>query len=599
VAPSLRPLLQGELELRATLTLRDDGRFTDAGVLWYAGDVALTDHEVRDLARSHGGFLRSRSGTWFRADPTQVQAVVREIEGLGLDTGASTRLLRPEARSLLEKIPADANLALADSAQPLAERILRTPLDPPLALPEHLEPVLRPYQKHGFEFLSDRQRYRVGAVLADDMGLGKTLQVLSLLEAFYASGPRAHSGAERLRSLVICPASVVMVWVQQAALFCPGLRCRAYQGNPETRAEILGADDWDVLVLNYALARNDSEALLGAAYQFVVLDEAQQIKNPDSQIAQVSRSLRANQPLALTGTPLENRLLDLWSIMEFVNPGFLGSRQAFLDRYDNPAGYQRLAHRIRPAILRRTKELVAPELPPRTEEVVVVEMGSEQRRLYEAERQQARELLRTRGPVEVLAALTRLRQFCCHPDLVLKNGKVDQAAKVDELCDRLEELLAENHSVLVFSQFTEMLKRLEPVLEARGMPFLKITGSTPAPERARLVEAFNSSDQAQVFLLSLRAAGTGLTLTRADYVFIFDPWWNPAVERQAIDRTHRIGQDKPVFAYRLVAQGTVEERVLALQAEKARLSAEVLADTDSGGGFAQRLTREDLERLLE
>jgi hypothetical protein len=292
VAPSLRPLLQGELELRATLTLRDDGRFTDAGVLWYAGDVALTDHEVRDLARSHGGFLRSRSGTWFRADPTQVQAVVREIEGLGLDTGASTRLLRPEARSLLEKIPADANLALADSAQPLAERILRTPLDPPLALPEHLEPVLRPYQKHGFEFLSDRQRYRVGAVLADDMGLGKTLQVLSLLEAFYASGPRAHSGAERLRSLVICPASVVMVWVQQAALFCPGLRCRAYQGNPETRAEILGADDWDVLVLNYALARNDSEALLGAAYQFVVLDEAQQIKNPDSQIAQVSPARR-------------------------------------------------------------------------------------------------------------------------------------------------------------------------------------------------------------------------------------------------------------------------------------------------------------------
>jgi SNF2 family DNA or RNA helicase len=461
-------------------------------------------------------------------------------------------------------------------------------------LPATLDAVLRPYQKAGFEFLAERTAYGIGPILADDMGLGKTLQALALFAAMQEQRREA-----RPRILVVCPASVVDVWLDQARQFCPALDCRAYRGERAARHALLEGEGWSILVTTYALVRLDAERFFGVSFDLVVLDEAQRIKNPDARISQVIRRLRTDRALAMTGTPLENRLLDLWSIMEFLNPGFLGSREAFLAAYAAPGRGRDLAARLAPIILRRTKEAVAPELPPRTEELLTIDLLPEQRSLYEAELARARETLARRGPIEMLAALTRLRQICCHPALLGEAGAGGGpgSAKLETLLDMLAELVAEGHSALVFSQFTTMLGHIGDRLEAADIPRLTLTGETPAVRRAELVRDFNTGEQPRVFLLSLRAAGAGITLTRADYVFLYDPWWNPAVERQAIDRTHRIGQDKPVFAYRLISRGTVEEKVLALQAEKARLFQDVLAGS-ADRIAAARLTAEDFRRLL-
>jgi len=451
---------------------------------------------------------------------------------------------------------------------------------------------MRPYQQRGFEFLSDRTAYGVGSILADDMGLGKTLQVLALLLAH-----QKDSGPAPFRVLIVCPASVVSVWLEQAAQFCPTLDCRPYRGDPDARGELLHADDWRILIANYAIVRTDADRFGEIAFDLVVLDEAQQIKNPDSQISKVVKSLNTEKTLAVTGTPLENRLLDLWSIMEFLNPGFLGDKDTFIASYEGTGRRQELARRIAPLILRRTKEAVAPELPPRTEEVFRVDLSEEQRTLYNAELLRARAIMRERGPIHMLAALTRLRQICCHPELLLKEPTHIPSAKLDALLEMLTELLAEGHSALVFSQFTTMLDIMTEKLTSQQLPWLKITGSTAMEERAERVRTFNQSAESQVFLLSLRAAGTGITLTKADYVFIYDPWWNPAVERQAVDRTHRIGQEKPVFAYRLISANTVEEKVLALQQEKARIFSDVMADA-ADRTIAGKLTQDDIQQLL-
>jgi SNF2 family DNA or RNA helicase len=464
------------------------------------------------------------------------------------------------------------------------------PVIPPL--PAALATIMRPYQKRGFEFLANRTAYGIGPILADDMGLGKTLQVLALLQALQTEQPNRP-----LRVLVVCPASVVSVWLEQADQFCPDLDCRSYTGDRDARREMLAGNDWSVLVANYAIVRTDAEVITPVEFDMIVLDEAQQIKNPDSQISQVVKALNTERTLALTGTPLENRLLDLWSIMDFLNPGFLGDKDAFISTYEAPSRSTELARRIAPLMLRRTKEAVAPELPPRTEEVLRIDLADEQQALYNAELARARDSLQQRGAIEMLAALTRLRQICCHPQLLLKETTDLPSAKLDTLVEMLAELIDEGHSALVFSQFTSMLALIGDKLDDDGLPWLKITGSTPTGRRTELVRSFNDSDQSQVFLLSLRAAGTGITLTKADYVFIYDPWWNPAVEQQAIDRTHRIGQDKPVFAYRLISTRTVEEKVLDLQEHKARMFDDVMADT-TDRAVAAKLTQEDIRNLL-
>jgi superfamily II DNA or RNA helicase len=453
---------------------------------------------------------------------------------------------------------------------------------PEAPLPADLRAELRPYQRDGARWLAFLGSAGLGALLADDMGLGKTVQALAALTG---------------RTLVVAPTSLLGNWQDELARFRPGLAASVYHGAGRSLDAAAA-----VTLTTYAILRRDKDALAAVAWDTVVLDEAQAIKNPESQVAQAAFALRGERRITLTGTPVENRLEELWSQMHFLNPGLLGGRSDFDERYAVPiaagdAGVaEHLRLRIRPFVLRRRKAEVAPELPPRTELVLHAVLSPEERALYDAVAAATREevvaqLAAGAGVMAALEALLRLRQACCHPRL-LPGQTLDQSAKLELLVDRLDTCAAEGHKALVFSQWTSLLDLAEPRLAAAGLAFARLDGSTR--DRAAVVERFQSREGPPVFLISLRAGGTGLNLTAADHVFLLDPWWNPAVEEQAADRAHRIGQDKPVFVHRLVAAGTVEERILALQAKK-----RALADTAlSGAGAAASLGREDLLALL-
>lgn len=594
--PELEMLLGDGGAVVPTLDLEERGRFLQLTVGWQCEAAGVGNAELNDALSAGNSVFRTRGGAWLQIDPERVAELKREMARFGLPAeGGVTTMFRFEGKEAVRALLQDLGAAAQGASRNLAADLITEPLPREQALPDSLEKILRPYQKEGFSFLCNRVAHGVGTILADDMGLGKTVQVLALVEARVREA-RREPEIEPRRSLVVCPASVVSVWLEQVEQFCPGLTCTSYTGPVSRRRAALERDDWDLLVTNYALVRNDVGELSAQNFDLVILDEAQHIKNPESQIAQVVKLLKTQHALALSGTPLENRLLDLWSIMDFVNPGFLGDQAEFTERYELPQRRRELAKRIGPVILRRTKEKVAPELPPRTEEVLRIEFDPEQRKFYDTFLLRAREAVREQGPIEILAALTRLRQICCDPRLVPGAPPDAASAKLDTVVDLVTEIIDEGHSVLVFSQFTSML---DLIREALGdVPTLTITGKTPTDRRAELVREFNQSELSQAFLLSLRAAGTGLTLTKADYVVIYDPWWNPAVERQAIDRTHRIGQDKPVIAYRLVAAKTVEEKVLLLQQEKAELFAEVM-DEAQDARIAGKLTADDLASLLE
>ncbi len=590
----LQGLLGATWQPTPLLSLHEQEKFVDLQVSWMGDGAGMTHREMRDAIATGSSVVRSSSGNWLSLNPESLEKAWKELDP-GLDADGRQRLCRPEARRLVIDTEERYAARVSERSTGLAAQLRD---EPPPVMPELIsgfKDILRPYQVEGFDFLADRTAYGVGAILADDMGLGKTVQTLALLTAYLQDdrhGKRFQTGA-----LVVCPASVVSVWAGECRKFCPELICKVYAGAPGERRKLLAEQDWDLLVVNYALVRQDADSFLERDFGLIILDEAQQIKNPEAQITQVVKQLRSAQSLALTGTPLENRVLDLWSIMDFLNPGFLGDRMSFTNKYEAPAMRGELARRIAPLILRRTKDAVAPELPSRTEELITVELTPEQRKIYDREVVRARAIVREKGPIEILAALTRLRQICCHPALLKRpEYREVNAAKVDTLLEMLTELISEGHSALVFSQFTSLLALVQEALGAAGIRHRILTGRTPTAERQRLVAEFSADDEPEVFLLSLKAAGTGLTLTKADYVFLFDPWWNPAVERQAIDRTHRIGQDKPVIAYRLVAADTVEERVLAMQAEKAELFAGIIDGAE--GAAAGRLSAADLAMLI-
>lgn len=454
---------------------------------------------------------------------------------------------------------------------------------PRATLPADLRATLRAYQQQGVDWLSFLRDAGLGGVLADDMGLGKTLQALCIV---------------RGRTLVVAPASVLPNWEKEAARFRPGLRVHRYHGAARRLEPGPG-----LTLTTWGTLRADADALAAEDWDLVLLDEAQAIKNPESQVAQAAFRLRAAARFALTGTPIENRLDELWSQLHFALPGFLGGRSAFQERTARPvaagdsAALDRLRARVRPFLLRRMKSVVAPELPPRTDLTLHVTLSADERAVYDAVRAATRaEVLRQlgegRGVIAALEALLRLRQAACHSALVPGQSAL-RSSKIDLLVGQLEQAAAEGHKALVFSQWTSLLDRVEPALRAAGLDFARLDGSTR--DRGAVVSHFQSADGPPVFLLSLQAGGTGLNLTAADHVFLLDPWWNPAVEDQAADRAHRIGQDKPVFVHRLVAEETVEERILALQERKRALAEGVLG----GGGAVGGITREDLLALLE
>jgi len=472
---------------------------------------------------------------------------------------------------------------------------------PPLGA---LETVLRPYQKHGVAWLEFLRRNQFGGILADEMGLGKTLQTLAFLLSVKERAPEA----ERRPSLIVCPTSLVFNWVAEAAKFTPGLRVLALHG-PKRHEQFAALPACDLAVTSYALIRRDAEQHAGIEFDTVVLDEAQHIKNRQTQNAQAVKAVRSRHRLVLTGTPLENSVLDLWSIFDFLMPGYLGSAADFKERYEGPIAREqnaeaqaRLARRIRPFLLRRLKREVAKDLPEKIEQVSFCELSPDQQQVYqqllEASRQEISEAVGQQGLQKsrmiILTALLRLRQACCDLRLLkLPNAGESNSGKTELFNELLEEVIDGGHRVLVFSQFVEMLQLLKESLAARKIGFAYLDGSTS--DRAGAVREFQERADIPVFLISLKAGGVGLNLTGADTVIHFDPWWNPAVEAQATDRAHRIGQTRVVTSYKLITRGTVEEKILQLQNRKRELIQTTLSGEEQ---LAGGLTWEELQGLF-
>ena len=584
----VKGLLDSPAGLKLDISLMTQGNFLNVAARCVCGGETIDMSELVAAARGNRTLLKSSRGSWFQLNADDMAMAIQELNEYGLMEGDNV-MLPDKAANMLKSLGNSINVA--DNSVAIAKRLKALHFPDAPKLPRHYENVLRPYQKHGFEFLADRSRYGVGSILADDMGLGKTVQMLALLEAFKSECKN------KFHAIVIAPATVIDVWLQQARQFCSSLKALAMRGNREQREAVLQLDDYDLLVTHYGLARNDVDLLSKIDFNFVILDEAQAIKNPEAQISQAVRALNADCRLALTGTPLENRLSDLWSIMDFINPQIWGTYGDFEQRYDNTGGYAALRRQLRMLMLRRKKEAVDLELPPKTVEVVSIELSEMARKRYNAELLKARNQADSGGRMGILAALTKLRMFCCAPELISNTDGLE-SAKLDYMMERIAELIDSGHSILVFSQFTSMLEIVERQLDAAKISHFKITGETPVEKRGGIVAEFNECKVPSVFLLSLKAAGTGLTLTKADYAFMYDPWWNPAAENQAIDRTHRIGQNKPVFAYRLMVKGTVEEKVMQIVEEKRQLFNEVI-DEAGVAGSDSRLSIEELRSLLD
>ena len=443
----------------------------------------------------------------------------------------------------------------------------------------------------------------LGGILADDMGLGKTLQTLAHIQV------EKDAGRLTAPALVIAPVSLMGNWHSEAARFCPGLRTLVLHGAGRHELSDSVAEH-DLVIAPYSLLQRDRERWLQLQWHLVVLDEAQNIKNASTNVAQVVSALQARHRLCLSGTPMENHLGEIWSLFHFLMPGFLGSQQRFRELFRNPIEKQgdtgRLAQlraRVAPFMLRRTKALVASELPPKVETVMRVELTGAQADLYETIRlgmeKTVREALHSKGlaksQITILDALLKLRQVCCDPHLVpLESARqVRESAKMAQLMELLPEMLAEGRRVLLFSQFTSMLGLIEAELKARGLPWVKLTGQSQ--KRDEIIQRFTSGE-VPLFLISLKAGGVGLNLPQADTVIHYDPWWNPAAEAQATDRAHRIGQTQNLWVVKMVAQGTIEERILALQERKAQLAQSIY-----GGEAARReplFTESDLQQLL-
>jgi superfamily II DNA or RNA helicase len=521
------------------------------------------------------------------------------LAGLGTPEGDRLRFSRRQAGLLDALLASLPDVSFDDAFRQATQELRRfegiRACDPPA----EFVGTLREYQREGLGWLQFLERFGFGGCLADDMGLGKTVQVL----ADRRQAPK--KGEPKLPTLIVVPRSLVFNWQQEAARFAPDLRVLDHTGLQRDKS---GANfaDFDVVVTTYGTLRRDVLLFKEAAFDYCILDEAQTVKNAGTDQAKAVRLLQARHRLALSGTPVENHLGELWSLFEFLNPGMLGHASIFklaggAARNPEPETRAIVAKGLRPFILRRTKNQVAKDLPEKTEQTLYCELEAEQRQLYDELREHYRQsLLKTiekvgmnRAKIQVLEALLRLRQAACHPGLIDKKKATNPSAKLDVLIPHLQETIEQGQKTLVFSQFTSLLAFVRNRLDREGVVYEYLDGKTR--NRAKKVERFQSDPACKLFLISLKAGGVGLNLTAAEYVFLLDPWWNPAVEAQAIDRTHRIGQTKPVFAYRIIARDTVEEKVLELQKTKRDLADAIL---NADNSVMSSLRREDLEMLL-
>jgi SNF2 family DNA or RNA helicase len=520
------------------------------------------------------------------------------------DLGESLKLSRMDALRTSAALGEGAVWQGADALRAMVAQLQGVGALPEVPLPASVQATLRPYQQQGLNWLQFLSAHGLAGVLADDMGLGKTLQTLAHIQV------EKDAGRLTAPALVIAPVSLMGNWQREAARFCPGLRCLVLHGaGRHGMADTV--TEHDLVIAPYSLLQRDRERWLAHQWHLVVLDEAQNIKNASTHAAQVVSQLQARHRLCLSGTPMENHLGEIWSLFHFLMPGFLGSQTRFKEVFRTPIEKQgdgarmaQLRSRITPFMLRRTKALVAGELPPKVESVMPVELTGTQADLYETIRlgmeKTVREALQTKGlaksQITILDALLKLRQVCCHPQLVPLDAakKVKTSAKLDQLMALLPEMLAEGRRILLFSQFTSMLTLIEAELKKRNLPWVKLTGQSQ--KRDAIIEQFTSG-QVPLFLISLKAGGVGLNLPQADTVIHYDPWWNPAVENQATDRAHRIGQTQSVWVIKLVAQGTIEERILALQERKAQLAGSLYSD--SAARKEPLFTEGDLAELLQ
>lgn len=569
---------------------------------WKCGDRELTPAEISGLASGYGKFIRAADGSFVEISN---QDLVRRLAEIADVTGRQS-VTRARAIELALLAGESAGVRLRETTDSIAS-FLRDAKDGKLieepTIPESIDAVLRPYQRESVAWALFLRKYRFGGVLADDMGLGKTLQALAIISTERTAGTPP--------SLVICPKTLISTWVAESKRFTPNLRVFAVDGNAAERKDVLaGAADADLLVTSYSLFQRDAKLYQKFPLHYAILDEAQYVKNSKTATALAVKTIKANHRLALTGTPLENGVHELWSLYDFLMPGLLGDQKSFKTTFERPIKefgdnerLQTLKRRVKPFLLRRTKESVAPELPPRIEQNDWCELTEVQASLYAevlaSTRRDVFEAVEKKGfnrsRIEILAALTRLRQVCNHPALVdkrLSKGE-DVSGKLAYALELLREAADGGHKVLLFSQFTSMLDLIRPQLDKMGIGHVTIEGKTK--DRAAVVEQFRNDPTKQVFLLSLRAAGTGLTLTEADTVVLYDPWWNPMVERQAMDRAHRIGQTKSVNVHKLVTKGTIEEKVLALQEKKKAIFDAVVSDSAAG---LKGLTWEDVQGLF-
>jgi superfamily II DNA or RNA helicase len=518
---------------------------------------------------------------------------------MGEKDGTHVRFKRTQVALLDALLAARPEVSWDEAATAARDRIRTFDAVAPLDPPDSFVGTLREYQRDALGWLASLRGLGFGGCLADDMGLGKTVVVLALLDARRRA--RESGRHAPVPSLVVVPRSVLFNWQQEAARFAPRLRVLDFAGAGRTD-RMHQIEEADLVLVTYGTLRRDAPALADVEFDYVVLDEAQTIKNANTAGAKAARLLRGQHRLALSGTPVENRLTDLWSLFEFLNPGLLSGATAFTRSFGgnaDPDDLRLLGRGLRPFILRRTKEQVELELPPKVEQTIVCELERPQRALYDELRDHYRRALLGRSAawqqrkLQVLEALLRLRQAACHPALVDPRRQDDASAKLDLLIPRLVETLEEGHKALVFSQFTSFLSLLKARLDTQRIAYEYLDGQTR--DRQERIERFQNDPSCPLFLISLKAGGVGLNLTAADYVFILDPWWNPAAEAQAVDRTHRIGQTRHVFAYRLIAKDTVEERVLELQQRKRELADAIITADNS---LVRNLKREDLELLL-
>lgn len=583
--------------LRLNISSGIDWFDVDATVQY--GDQEVPLLEIRKAIKKGEKFVKLADGSVGQIPETWLERYKHLFE-MAEETDAGLRVNDVQL-SLLDELLADAEQAnVVPEFHQKRERlrgftdIARQPI------PAQFTGELRPYQQSGLDWLHFLREYGFGGILADDMGLGKTIQVLAFLQSLREQGKGAAA------SLLVVPKSLLTNWQREAARFTPGLRILEFMGNTRQK-DIATFKDYDILLTTYGTMLRDIEFLREYRFHYAILDESQAVKNPLSQSSKAARLLNAEHRLCMTGTPVENNTFELWSQFAFTNPGLLGHLEYFkrefatpIESREAPGTAQLLKRMVYPFILRRTKQQVAPELPARTERIIFTDLEPAQRKLYNHTRDHYRGLLMgllEEGEVndvrmKILEGLLRLRQICIHPALVESTYR-GEAAKFEILLETLETLQSEGHKALVFSQFVQTLHLLETEMQKRGLSYTYLDGQTR--NRQERVDLFQNDAGISFFLISLKAGGVGLNLTAADYVIHLDPWWNPAVEMQAADRAHRIGQDKPVFIYKFIARDTVEEKILQLQERKKELVEQLIS---AEGSFFKSITRDDVKVLF-